>query len=476
MSKPFPYWLRLSIVSSLSVLLSFNPAFAGRIIHRAACGNGFRAPSVTWVTSDCCGPVIAAAPPCGCDVVASIATDINCGGCVGSVVQPTVAEIISVPECGCGSMMADPTIIPSTMEHAHSSESIVPSVAPEASVSPSHSTPVVPDVAPKPSIESTDAAPPMPRQDAAEPKKEPETTAPKPPAEDLFSPPSPPPTQPKDDLFSPPATTEPEKRPAIPPSDDLFSPMPEPGKPATPPADDLFSTPPAMKSETPAPASDDIFGAPPAANTPAPASTGDDLFGTPPAQNPPSTPAGGADLDNLFKSANASPDIDKAFEASMPVSTDAESDPNFDELFASPGATSKFESPKAKSSDSPRNPALESPKTPNDAGVDNLFKSTSNKFDETAPASESAFRGAEFREWVDNTGDYSIKARLVVIYPDRVRLVKENGKFTSVPTSRLSNTDRNYVNWVAVSLSKGPAAKFVNTETSPSNNLREMAR
>jgi hypothetical protein len=160
-------------------------------------------------------------------------------------------------------------------------------------------------------------------------------------------------------------------------------------------------------------------------------------------------------------------------DSAKPVSTDVDSGPNFDDLFANPAGSSKVESPNTKSSDGNPTPSLENQ---NDAGFDNLFKSTSNQTEESSQVTDSAFRGAEFREWVDNTGDYSVKARLVVIYPDRVRLIKENGKFTSVPMSRLCNADRDYVNWVAVSLSKGPAAKFVNTETDPANNLQEMAR
>jgi SLA1 homology domain 1, SHD1 len=246
-----------------------------------------------------------------------------------------------------------------------------------------------------------------------------------------------------------------------------------------PPADDLFSAPAEMKPTAPAPASDDIFGNAPAANppanAPAPTSSVDDLFGVPPA-TPPATPAGGSDLDNIFKSTEASPSTDKPFEVSKPVSTDTDSEPNFDELFANPGSSSKVKSTEPNSTINNQAPAVESEEKKLDAGFDNLFKSTSNKIDEPAASPEPAFRGAEDREWVDNTGDYSVKARLVVIYPDRVRLIKENGKFTSVPLSRLSNADRDYVNWVAVSLSKGPAAKFVNTETNPSNNLQELAR
>ena len=62
------------------------------------------------------------------------------------------------------------------------------------------------------------------------------------------------------------------------------------------------------------------------------------------------------------------------------------------------------------------------------------------------------FDGAEYRQWVDNTGAYSIKARLTVIYSDKIKLTKENGKTTTVPLSRLSGADFGYVQWVVSSL------------------------
>lgn len=63
------------------------------------------------------------------------------------------------------------------------------------------------------------------------------------------------------------------------------------------------------------------------------------------------------------------------------------------------------------------------------------------------------FRGAEYREWMDNTGTYRVQARVAVIFEDRVRLLKDTGKITTVPLTRLSSRDRAYVLWVATSLS-----------------------
>lgn len=64
------------------------------------------------------------------------------------------------------------------------------------------------------------------------------------------------------------------------------------------------------------------------------------------------------------------------------------------------------------------------------------------------------FRGAEYREWIDNTGTYRVQARVAVIFEDRVRLLKDTGKITTVPITRLSPRDRAYILWVAASLSE----------------------
>lgn len=50
-----------------------------------------------------------------------------------------------------------------------------------------------------------------------------------------------------------------------------------------------------------------------------------------------------------------------------------------------------------------------------------------------------------WRDWVDDTGWFQVRARLVQVLGDRVRLLKENGKFATVPLNRLRNSDVNYV-------------------------------
>ena len=56
------------------------------------------------------------------------------------------------------------------------------------------------------------------------------------------------------------------------------------------------------------------------------------------------------------------------------------------------------------------------------------------------------------RTWVDNTGLYSTRGRLVEVRVGEVRLLKENGRHSTVPLRRLSRTDRAYVLQIASQL------------------------
>ncbi|HEX3727115.1 MAG TPA: SHD1 domain-containing protein [Pirellulales bacterium] len=65
-----------------------------------------------------------------------------------------------------------------------------------------------------------------------------------------------------------------------------------------------------------------------------------------------------------------------------------------------------------------------------------------NLFAEPPVASESA---AAMRLWTDNTGKFQIKAQLVTIGKNHVRLLKETGKYTTVTFDRLSRADLVFV-------------------------------
>jgi hypothetical protein len=47
----------------------------------------------------------------------------------------------------------------------------------------------------------------------------------------------------------------------------------------------------------------------------------------------------------------------------------------------------------------------------------------------------------EMREWVDNTGRFSCRGRLISLLDGHARLMKDNGRTTTVPMYRLSADD-----------------------------------
>ena len=49
------------------------------------------------------------------------------------------------------------------------------------------------------------------------------------------------------------------------------------------------------------------------------------------------------------------------------------------------------------------------------------------------------------RDWSDDTGTFHVRGRLVQIMQGKVRLLKDTGKYTTVPIDRLSRIDLSYV-------------------------------
>ena len=50
------------------------------------------------------------------------------------------------------------------------------------------------------------------------------------------------------------------------------------------------------------------------------------------------------------------------------------------------------------------------------------------------------------RRWIDNTGVHETIGRLVEVHPDCIRILKANGRHATVPFTRLSRHDQDYVN------------------------------
>jgi hypothetical protein len=166
-----------------------------------------------------------------------------------------------------------------------------------------------------------------------------------------------------------------------------------PAAPATPPP----ATPPAAT--------------PPAATPPA-ASPGDELFG--PATK--DAPKNGGTTTTTQKPAEKAP-----APASKPAETPAAAPANGDK--AKPAGNDKKD---------------EKPKTEE---KDPLFGAAPNVLHEAGGLASN-----EMRQWTDNTGNFSCHGRLIRFYEGKVRLLKANGRTTTVPLARLSTGDLEFVN------------------------------
>lgn len=67
---------------------------------------------------------------------------------------------------------------------------------------------------------------------------------------------------------------------------------------------------------------------------------------------------------------------------------------------------------------------------------------TSKRVDPLALAADGRL---PLRHWTDNSGQFQVQARLMLILDGKVRLLKETGRTTTVPTERLSAADQQYI-------------------------------
>ena len=82
-----------------------------------------------------------------------------------------------------------------------------------------------------------------------------------------------------------------------------------------------------------------------------------------------------------------------------------------------------------------------------DAGddLDDLFGSAPQA-DVPTRVVKQKIESPQVRTWTDNTGKYQTVGRLVKVGETHVRLLKDNGRFTTVSKKRLSQDDLAYVN------------------------------
>jgi hypothetical protein len=198
-----------------------------------------------------------------------------------------------------------------------------------------------------------------------------------------------------------PAQPEPETRP-VPPADDLFNGT----EAATPPT---TTVPPVV---------------PPATEEPA-----DETPVTPPTETPAE--------DDLFggTAGETTPPADAAPPTEIPTETPATD--STDELF---GPTEGAETTPTETNEMPAEETPAEEETPA-AEDDDIFGASGRVLRE-----KGGLASAEMRLWVDNTGTYSCYGRLVKFMDGHVRLLKDNGRTTTVPLYRLSPSDLNFVN------------------------------
>jgi hypothetical protein len=156
---------------------------------------------------------------------------------------------------------------------------------------------------------------------------------------------------------------------------------------------------------------------------------------TPPAAAPPAaTPPATAPSDDLFSPApKTEPKSDaKATTTQKPVEKPA----NADTKPAEKPAAAPADADKSKPADKDKQD--EKPKTEE---KDPLFGSAPSVLHEAGGLASD-----EMRQWTDNTGNFSCHGRLVRFFDGQVRLLKDNGRTTTVPLSRLSTRDLEFVN------------------------------
>lgn len=205
---------------------------------------------------------------------------------------------------------------------------------------------------------------------------------------------------------------------------------------ATPAEEDMFAQPAAEEaSEEAAPMEEaaeeeDLFG-------------GDGgMFGEPAAEEASEEPAAAEDADDfgddggLFGS--PAPAMDETTEemTEEPAPTD---DAEGGDLF---GEENMFDTP----------PAAEEPAEEEAAPADEPSEDAEEEdpFDlfglQRQLQQPGGFDSLALRHWVDNTGQYTVDARLLSLVDGHVRLLKANGRTTTVALDRLSNADLEFVN------------------------------
>ena len=209
--------------------------------------------------------------------------------------------------------------------------------------------------------------------------------------------------------------------------------------------DDLFGTDEPATEEEPAEGAD-------AADEPAEeAIVAEEQIAEEPAEEPIAESDTPTDLSDLFG------DPEEPAEEAAEEPADDAADEDLDDLF---GAKRPSEDAKVADGAQPVKLSVESAEPPADPSDAVAERSVDLEVQTNLAADELPAIELPMRKWVDNTGVYATRGRLVEIQDESIRLLKDNGRHSTVLLNRLSRDDREYVNQVIQQQNRGDIGRL----------------
>jgi hypothetical protein len=157
-------------------------------------------------------------------------------------------------------------------------------------------------------------------------------------------------------------------------------------------------------------------------------------------------PADSGDLDSLFDEPAATPAEEPELPAETPAAP-AEDEAEIDDLFSSPAAEESTEPAAPAEAVAPPEeaaPAEESAPATGEENGEDSFEDLFNSIDSVL-SEPGGLASTGLRRWVDNTGEFSCRGRLIDVRNGQVKLLKDNGRTSTVPLDRLSQADLQFV-------------------------------
>lgn len=173
-----------------------------------------------------------------------------------------------------------------------------------------------------------------------------------------------------------------------------------------------------------------------------------------PAEPAPKKPAPKPAAENFFDEDGDAPEEEPASEDRAPMKKNEPAKESSEDLFDEPEA----ETPSADAAPAPaEEPAAEAPS-------EEESEEESEKTEDDPFALLDA-NPEPVRRWIDSSGRHETIGRLVEVHPDRVRILKRNGRYTTVPMHLLSLHDQAYATAVGERLAGQSPARPAVTDT-----------